>query len=277
MPPLLSQPKLRLARPIWKRLINFVTPRQSHQAELLDAPDQPKAALAGTFRDLRLINRWFGGRRLVESCLRPHLPPATAARLHLLDLASGVSDIPLALARDWQKRGLELEITALDLNPTIVELAEEAAQRQPNTAFKAIAADVFAYPWPSAQQYDFVTCSLAFHHFEPGQCVEMLELMSRLTRRTFVVNDLRRTWGGWLGAKLLCLTLTRHPVNRHDAPLSILRSFTQAEMLALVEQANFDPAFQIEVRRQPFSRLSVVGYRKTSNAEEAKRFLKAQG
>ncbi len=261
MPSLLDQANRLLTSPaLTKYTDRYLSPRQSFEAELLDAPDQPKEALAGTFRDLRVINRWFGGWSLVESNLRPFLPPAgQTTRLTLLDLAAGVADVPLALAQRWQKRGLGLRVTVVDLNPTIVELAEEAAHQAGLADFQAIAADVFAYPWPQDHAYDFVTCSLAFHHFSAEQCVRMLELMARLSKRAFVVNDLRRSWFGWLGAHFLTRTITRHPLNRNDAPLSVLRAFTRAELAGLVRQAHFEPGLVVRVKRQPFSRLAIVG------------------
>ncbi len=239
-----------------------LTPRRRDRAELLDAPDVSKELLAGTFRDIRLINRWFGGVSLVERSLDPFLPTARPAQLNLLDVACGLADVPLALAQRWATRGIRLNIRAVDLNQTIVELAQEAARREGIENFEAVRADVFEYEWPASDRYDFVTCSLAFHHFQPAQCVEMLRLMSRLSRRAFVVNDLRRSWWGWAGAKLLTWTLTRHPLNRHDAPLSVLRAFTPAELADLAAQAELGPEVVIAIRRGPFSRLAIVGYHK---------------
>ena len=258
MPPA-TEPSELTHQSWWHTIWRYRTPRQSFRAERLDAPNVPKAVLAGTFKDLRRINRWFGGWSLVDGSLRPFLP--SGGEVRLLDLAAGAADVPLALARRWRKRGIRLHILAVDLNPTIVELACDAARREGQTDFEAVAADVFQYPWPDQLAYDFVTCSLAFHHFEATQCVKMLELMARLSERAFVVNDLRRSWWGFVGAKFLTWTITRDPFNRHDAPLSILRSFTQAQMQTLVDQAVFPAGMRVEVRRKPFSRLAVVGNR----------------
>ena len=238
-------------------LARYRSPRQKFELELLDQ-DQTKEVFAGTFRDLRRINRWFGGWSLVEHNLRPFLPPA--GKIKVLDLAAGVADVPLALARKWHKRNIELDITAVDLNPIIIELAEEAArhEKQP-VQFHGITANVFHYPWPAGQTYDFVTCSLAFHHFPASECVRMLELMAQLSGRAFVVNDLRRGWFGVIGAQFLIHTITRDPINQHDAPLSVFRAFTLTEMKQLVAQAHFPPGMTVTVKRQPFSRLAIVG------------------
>ena len=238
----------------------FWIPPQSQANELLDASDLTKAELIGTFRDLAFINRWFGGWDLVDKSLRPYLP--TSGKVRLLDIASGAADVPLALAKRWRKLGIELEITVVDLNPMIVELAEEAAHKQGFTNIKTIVADVFEYDWSQVEPYDFVTCSLAFHHFTPQQCSRMLSLMSDLSQRAFVVNDLRRSWLGWIGAKLLTRTLVRDPMVQNDGPLSILRSFTPTELWQLAQLANYPADTQIVLKQSWFSRQVLIGFHK---------------
>lgn len=237
----------------------WFTPRRSLESEWLDEPGHSQETLAGNFRDIAFLNRWFGGWNLVDRSLQPFLPDERPATLTLLDLASGGADVPLALARRWQKRGVKLAITALDIDPAIVELANSVASREQVPNFEAFAADIFTYPFSEGQKYDFVTCSLAFHHFSPQMCVEMLRLMDRLTGRAFVVNDLRRSWFGWSGSKLLTWLVARHPFTRHDGPLSVLRAYTTGEMEALVRAANLDPSFKVSIRRGPFSRLAIIG------------------
>jgi len=244
---------------LWQKL---AVPAQSQHSELLDRPDIPASDLAANFRDIKFLNRWFGGLTLVEKSLRPMLPALAPQGLHILDLATGVGDIPLALARRWQKH-YEVTITAIDLNPAIVELARQEAVKIGFSRFETHAADVFAYDFKLENRapYDFVTCSLAFHHFSREQCLAMLSLMAKLARRGFVVNDLERSWFGYIGARLLCLTFTRHRLTRHDAPLSVLRAFTPAEFSALVRDADLPPEFKVQVKKGTFSRLAIVGQR----------------
>ncbi|MBN9393513.1 MAG: methyltransferase domain-containing protein [Chloroflexi bacterium] len=229
------------------------------ETEWLDEPGHSRETLAGNFRDIAFLNRWFGGLSPVDKSLRPFLSVERPVAFTILDLAAGGADVPLALARRWRKQGIKLAITALDIDPAITELAMEAAHRENLEEFRAITADVFTYPYPEDREYDFVTCSLAFHHFSPELCVEMLRLMSNLAGRAFVVNDLRRGWFGWFGSKLLTLLVARHPFTRHDGPLSVLRSYTIKEMEALVRAAQLDPTWKVRVRRGPFSRLVIVG------------------
>ncbi len=261
--PSLIQPSSQSLSPVSPGFLSrLLVPARSRKSEWLDQPGHSKATLAGNFKDIAFLNRWFGGWNLVDKSLRPFLPEFTPAALTLLDLAAGAADVPLALARRWHKRGYRLKITAVDIDPVIVELAREAAKRKNNEDFEAITADAFEYDWPEGQRYDFVTCSLAFHHFTPAGCVEMLRLMSRLTGRAFVVNDLRRSWFGWFGSKLLTRLVARHPFTRHDGPLSVLRAYTAPELAALALAAGLDPAIKLTIRRGPFSRLALIGERR---------------
>lgn len=252
----------------------WARPARRNQEELLDDPNVTIEDLEANFRDLRLINRYFNGIGLTASALKPFLPPLTEQRtIRLLDLASGAADVPLGLAKIWAKRGYSVEVTALDLNPKIIELAKEANRNSSGVEkFEAIAADVFTYAYPQ-EKYDFVTCSLAFHHFGPEMSIKMVELMAKMASRAFVVNDLERSWFGFVGAKLLTYTLTRHRLTRNDAPLSVLRSFSPAEFLQLGQQAKLPSVWTIELRRGIFSRLALVGYQR-SLAPQKKKYQK---
>ncbi len=266
MPPVLKQSadQPSALKNLFESLIRWSNLSRSLQLEWLDQPGHSQATLAANFKDIRRLNRWFAGWSLAERSLRPFLPRTReAVNLDLLDLAAGVSDVPLALARRWRRQGITLCITAVDLDPQITALAKEAAQQEGAACFEAFTANIFQYAWPAGRTYDFVTCSLAFHHFQPQQCVDLLRLMSRLSSRAFLVNDLRRSRWGWLCAWLLTRTIARHPFTRHDGPLSVLRAYTPSEMSALVEQANLGPEQRVEVRRGPFSRLAVIGYHVT--------------
>jgi len=264
-----TQPKLstlaRLRHSITQVIKRLARPTQSFQREILDDHEVSLQELDDSFRDMGFINRYFGGVWLTASSLQPLLPPLQKQdAIRLLDLASGAADVPLGLAQRWSKRGYRVEITALDLNPKTVELAQKAARKARGvTKFEAYTADVFSYAYPEFDDgkpgYDFVTCSLAFHHFGPQMCVQMVELMAQQARRGFVVNDLERSWFGFFGAKFLSYTLTRQRLTKHDAPLSVLRSFSPAELLAIGQRANLPPGWSIKLRKNIFARLALVG------------------
>jgi hypothetical protein len=72
-----------------------------------------------------------------------------------------------------------------------------------------------------------------------------------VARRAVLVSDLERTRLNHLGARVLAATLWRgNPITAHDAPLSVLRAFTAAELAAVGREAGLR---RVRVRRhQPF-------------------------
>src|SRR5581483_1982897 len=94
------------------QLLNRV--RRTAIPELLDSdagtPEEIQASLA----DLRLINRRFGGTSTTAALVQRVIREVSERKLSLLDVGAGSGDIPIAVARQLQQRGIELEVTLLD-------------------------------------------------------------------------------------------------------------------------------------------------------------------
>ena len=65
--------------------------------------------------------------------------------------------------------------------------------------------------------------------------------LRRVARMGVIVNDLVRSWHGYVGAWLVGHLLTRNPLTRHDGPLSVRRAYTRAEMEQLARDAGLGP------------------------------------
>jgi SAM-dependent methyltransferase len=247
----------------WKLV--FQGPAKSDRTELLDLPGNSASDLAHCFKDLRRINRFLGGVGPVKRALQPFLPPLEEQKeITLLDLASGMADVPLALANNWIKQGYKVNLTCVDLNPGHVELSQQAALAQQakvgqSLKFQALSLDIFSDNLLNLGQFDFVTCSLAFHHLSAEQQLAALKIMAQQSRKAFLVNDLKRGWFGYLGAHFLGLTFTRSRLVRHDAPLSVLRSFTKGEMKEMAQSARLPSDIKWRIKPALFSRLLLVG------------------
>ena len=102
--------------------------RLNNAPELLDGPLDPMT-LAGNLRDLTAVNRHLGGAKLSLNAILPFGRGSSGhALLRLLDVGTGAADIPVSLARHTAKRKPRLEITATDVRPEIVALAEQTVQ-----------------------------------------------------------------------------------------------------------------------------------------------------
>jgi len=210
----------------------FWEPPRATREELIDRFDHPAEDFRASFQDIRRINRYLGGSAVVKR----HLEDLDLeGHVSILDVATGSGDIPLELIRWGRRRGLDLHFTVLDANPRVLEMAS----REP--ALRVVQASAAELPF-AGRSFDVVLCSLTFHHFEESFAAHVLTEMHRIARRAVIVNDLRR---GYLPASLIWLVtrLTRmHPLTRHDAPLSVMRSRTLAEYRALAYRAGLPGA-----------------------------------
>ncbi len=208
-------------------------PARAHEEERMDLPDQDSALVEGCLDDLRRLNRWSGGVRLTISALgRLTRDFAPGTGLKIVDLATGGADFPRAMAAWAARRGLRARILATDLNPQILDLAARGAP--PGIEFAV--ADARRLPFDDGA-FDVATCSLLLHHLEPDDAVAMLKEMRRVARRGVIVNDLLRSWVGYLGAHLATRAMSKNPLFRHDAPLSVRRAYTRGEMATLAARA----------------------------------------
>lgn len=201
-------------------------------AERMDAADVDPRQLAAGLADLRAVNRWLGGRRVILAHLARLARAHPRPRYRVLDVATGSADLPLAIVGWGRRRGVTFDVVATDLHPATLDEARRRTAGEPAIAIAE--ADARALPFEDGA-FDLVLCSTALHHFDdPAELVQVLRELRRVARIGGVVNDLRRSRAALLGARLLAATVwRRHPVTRHDGPLSVRRAFTPDELRAL--------------------------------------------
>jgi SAM-dependent methyltransferase len=250
----------QIARPPWRSTgdslhVTGFRKRQwldrSEAAELMDGDGFTAAELLTNFRDIRRVNRWFGGTSAILAAL-PELVPAGTEALSLLDIATGVADIPIAIQRWGAAQGLAVDITATDIAPEMLTLASDQIAGAPGIHLRQ--ADARAMPFAS-HAFDVVTCSLALHHCNPADAVQVLREMDRLCRTGFIVNDLRRGAIGYGATWLASRMTTRNRLTRHDAPLSVRRAYTPIELRSLLDEAGVIDA---DVKTLPWFRMVAV-------------------
>jgi ubiquinone/menaquinone biosynthesis C-methylase UbiE len=225
---------------------------RSDRMELMDAPVDDPAELAENFRDIERVNRLLGGTSIILRHLPALIPPAPAGPITILDLATGSADIPLAVVRWAKRRHLDVQVIASDYAPDILDVARARCAGESGIALTEY--DARALPLPN-QSVDIVLCSLALHHFDPADAVRVLREMHRLGRRGFIVNDLRRERLAFAAAWVAAHLTTRNRLTRHDAPLSVRRAYTPAELAGLLDQAGVDGA---SITTHPWFRMAAV-------------------
>jgi len=220
----------------------------------MDLPDADPALLEDDLKNLRTINRHFGGIRAVEKHIQPLLARVNGrSATSVLDLATGSADHPLALVALGRRLGREITVTAVDANPHMVRISRRRTAHEPGIT--VLEADIRA-PGLQDRSFDIVLCSLALHHFSDREAGEIVRTMGRLSRVGYIVNDLRRCRSGAGAAWLWTRLSTRNPMTRNDAVVSVWRGFTGTELRALGLASDMR---SVAVHREPLYRLVLVG------------------
>jgi ubiquinone/menaquinone biosynthesis C-methylase UbiE len=219
--------------------------RRTIARELMDEPVDDVDELAGNLRDIMFANARLGGTAPVVRAIR-----RLGAR-RVLDVGSGAGDVPLALVRDGERRGVQVHVTCLDVSDQMLAIARRATAEHPALAF--VRADGESLPYGDGA-FDAVTCTLALHHFEPDGARALLRELRRVARLSPVVCDLRRSVIAFAATWLWSRT-SRNRLTRHDAPLSVRRAYTPGEALALARDAGWRAP---RVRQERFFRMTLT-------------------
>lgn len=205
--------------------------------ELLD--HAPAHEAIPSLDDLTRINKYLGGYSTLRSILTRVVAPADS--FSLLDVGAASGDMA-ARIRHWYPRA---RITAFDYKAN--HLAGARCAR--------IVGNAFQLPF-TASSFDFVFCSLFFHHFQNEAVIELLASFGRTARRAVIAIDLER---GPLAFHFIPATrwlFHWDPITVHDAPISVAAGFKANELLELAVSAGFKhPATRVH---RPWGRLSLI-------------------
>ena len=224
----------------------MLAPRRRRGFEHLDDPHTAPALRERSLRDVRRANTLLGGTHAVLAELS-RLLPSLGDHATLLDVGTGLADIPALASRLASRRGVALTTYAVDG-------AESLARAARDRLDGSICADARLLPFADAS-VDVVTCSQVLHHFEDVEIPCVLRELQRVARRCVVVSDLRRSWIAATGFWLVSWPLCFHPVTRHDGVTSVLRGFTPTEMAQHVRKATGRAP---DVRRHPGFRVTAT-------------------
>ena len=196
--------------------------------EILDDPATDPAIRIRSIRDVARSNALLGGTRAALAALartRPLLPRRTV----LLDVGTGMADIPRRAREHARRAGVELVTIGVDE-------AESLARLTSSDLDGSVCGDARSLPFADGS-IDVVTCSQVLHHFEDSAIPAVLRELDRVARGYVIVSDLRRSWLAALGFWLVSWPLGFHRVTRHDGFVSVLRGFTAHELARHVLEA----------------------------------------
>jgi SAM-dependent methyltransferase len=206
----------------------MLTPQRKRGVEILDLPDTDPEVLTRSLADVARANALFGGVssavREVELVLKD-LPRCAT----LLDVGTGLGDIPCRIRGVARQYGVELTTVGMDA-------ALELARASRKSVSLAVCGDALHLPFAD-RSFDVVMCSQLLHHFFDADSAMLLREMDRVARVRVVVSDLRRSWIAAAGLWLASFPLGFHAISRHDGVVSVLRGFTPEELADTVKRA----------------------------------------
>jgi ubiquinone/menaquinone biosynthesis C-methylase UbiE len=210
---------------------------RNRRPEWMDEPDADPTLVAKSLRYIRWVNRLLLYTRAtishLETFSRSWKP---GERITMVDLATGSADIPRAIIRWADRRGLDVHIVGVDRHPTI---SREAQRAQHDPRLKIVRTDALDPAFKDAS-FDYALTHMFMHHLDDDVAVELLKQMDRISRRGILLADLQRDRAAYRWISLF--TLLANPMVRHDARVSVAQAFTRDEILALRERAGLSYA-----------------------------------
>jgi ubiquinone/menaquinone biosynthesis C-methylase UbiE len=153
----------------------------------------------------------------------------------VLDVATGLADIPRALVDLARVLGRKVEVVGLDLNARILAMAADTTRDYPEISL--VEGDALALPF-KAESFDWAFCHFALHHLPPDGHVRFLHEMDRVIRPGggILLGDLERSHLNLAVARPF-LNLFTSRMARHDGVVSILKAHSADELRELLRAA----------------------------------------
>lgn len=202
---------------------------RSEQPERMDDQSIGGRELEEALFQLGWINRLLGAAWVtLEGVAGFWRSAGRPRRLELIDVGAGAGEGNRLLLRwaDWT--GVDLRITLIDIHP---ETCAHAARHWAGEGRVRVEQGDLLRLAPG--RADILTASLVLHHLPTSELAGALLGLKRAARLGVVINDLHRhpLAVSFIGAATRLLS--RNPMIRHDAPLSVRRGFRAAEFDAL--------------------------------------------
>jgi ubiquinone/menaquinone biosynthesis C-methylase UbiE len=218
--------------------------------ELLDTDSGTPAEVASALNDLRHINQWFGGIATAKSTIAQVAREIGVSSLSSLEVAAGAGYVPRAVSARMRKVGVELNVTLLDR-------AYSHLRDGSGNGISAVAGDALALPFADGS-FDLVSCCLFAHHLEASEVVRFVNEGLRVCRAAVIINDVIRD-PLHLALVYVSLPLYRSRFTHHDAPASVRRAYTVAEMRRMLEQTT---AARVTIERYPLFRMGAIVWKR---------------
>jgi 2-polyprenyl-3-methyl-5-hydroxy-6-metoxy-1,4-benzoquinol methylase len=207
---------------------------RSSAIEIMDDLDCKGEVVDQTLRELDFINHWLGGNAVTINAVKTvwkSIPKDQT--ITIADLGCGSGEMLRILARLAKKENRKVELKGFDANSNITNFATDHS-KDFDISYHAV--NVFS-PEFQQQKFDIILATLFMHHFTEIELVSLFASLKNQTATSIIINDIHRHPLAYHSIKLLTKVFSRSAMVKFDAPLSVLRAFTKAELQTILRKA----------------------------------------
>ena len=208
--------------------------KRSYQKELMDRDDIPFADMAQTLKELNVVNSTLGGHNITIQALKQLLDEKET--VIVCEIGCGGGDNLFAIHKYCVKHNIAASFIGIDMNTECIAFAKQQYAQLP---CRWICSD-YALVEFNDEKPGVIFSSLFCHHFTDEQLSFMLPWLRRNSSLGFFINDLHRHWLAFYLIKYITKFFSKSYLVKHDASLSVARSFKKEEWKALLNKAGIN-------------------------------------
>lgn len=214
--------------------------QRSFEQEMMDAPDVDTQLLHQNLRELETINILTGGPELTFKAVKNLIKGTAQKEITLVDIGYGAGDFLQYMVRKSHELPVPVRLIGVDYSPHVRAYIDNYhADLTHHVEF--VTADYRDY-FRQGHQVDIVTASLFCHHLNNEELGEFLTYIKDYAFMGAVINDLHRHPVAYYGIKILTRLFSSSVFTQNDAPLSVLRGFTEKEWNDILSAASISEA-----------------------------------
>jgi ubiquinone/menaquinone biosynthesis C-methylase UbiE len=223
--------------------------------EILDSFSCPVHLVQGALTVLGRMNRWFGGVTTTQKMVECAARVTGVNQFSLLEVASGLGEVPALVQRRLASRGIALDVTLLDRARS--HLPRNSNGRHPAAKSRLVVSDALALPFPD-RAFDLVSCNLFAHHLNAHRLADFIREGLRVSRRALLINDIVRH-PLHLASLYASYPIMLNRIAWLDGITSVRRAYLPEEIRSVISSASYSAIpVRIKISRHYLFRMGVI-------------------
>lgn len=210
--------------------------KRSREVEEMDDLELSGEVLEQTLKDLSKVHRMLGGHQQAMGWMNDLWKIDSDIR-QIVDFGCGGGDSLFSMHKWGRKKGIELELTGMDANASIIQYARQQAHNR-RIDFKT--GDIFnVEDIKACCPADVAVFSLFLHHFSDEDILSILKTCLDVGIRYVIISDLQRSKWAYRLFQIATKVVPFSPMARADGLLSIKKGFNRDELYGLLKNSPY--------------------------------------